>query len=598
MHATRRGVARVRGAKAAVVAGQRGVHADLPNTTHVSGAGALVVAVRVRDALRLRHVRIGLAPRGLAELPRSTDVAVLVRETVAIVVRVIANFFRAGVHGRIALEAVRRRGVLIETVAVEIAQVARHRVEHAVTIAILVAGVAQTVLVCVRLRRVHHHRTVVRGVEHVVVVVVEVAGVAHGVAVQILLAGVGHERTVVRGVEHVVVVVVGVHAVGLRIAVSVQEAFVSTARAAVVDAIAELHVAVPTSRVQRSAVRRVRVQVTVVVSVTGIAPRHEVRRAVRVAVGVELIRVRHERTVVRRVEHVVAVLVILAGVANPVTVGIGLVSVDHERALVRGVEHAVVVVVEVAGVASVRGAVGVELVLVVVERTVVGGVGDLVPVVIGIADVANAVPVRVGLDQAGLAHEPDADRRAGPSLLVGRDRDGSPVREQGGRFGRTREALGLQGTARAGHDLLRRRVGETWTVVVTIRISVPVEVRQTDVDDGGHAAPDAAAGRAAGDHQIAGHEHREPGAQLHAQIEHVCHFFLNPSHCPLMCCPRRAFPTSGTVRVWTLPRTAVKAIYYNCTHRRRGNYTQNFVTYLDCKKQRGFSPLIRTMICK
>lgn len=498
-HAARGGAARVRGALVAVVARPRRVGAHLPRVAHVGRAGVLVVAVRVILTLGLRDVRIRLAARGHAELPRRAEIGTLVDAPVAVVVRVVADFGRAGEHERIALEAVLRRRVLIEPVAVEVAQVAGDGVGNVVPVAVLVAGVAVAVAVRIRLGHVHDTGAIVVPVHDAIAVVVRIARVAHRVAVQVLLVRVRDERTVVRAVEVAVVVVVGVDAVRPHVRVRVREGLVRGARAVVVDAVARLDLADPDLRVEVGAVRDVRIEVAVVVRVAGVAARHGLVDVVDVGVGVDLILVRHERTVVGRVQDTIPVFVILARVALAVLVEVLLAGVRDQIARVVVVQDPVVVVVGVALVSAVLRGVCVQLVLVLDQGAVVHGVELQVAVVVLVTGVADAVAVRVELRLAAAVHEPDAHRRRRTRHLVHRDGDEVPVRELGGRLGRAGVALGVRRAPGTVQERDRRRVRQARAVVLPGRLAVIVEPR--DLDGGGLRAPDAAARGARGEEQ-------------------------------------------------------------------------------------------------
>ena len=98
--------------------------------------------------------------------------------------------------------------------------------------------------------------------------------------------------------------------------------------------------------------------------------------------------------VVRRVDHAVAVVVRVAGVAELVAVAVALVLVRVERAVVGAVGHGVVVVVGVLDVLA-AVAVGVGGGADDVARATVGRVRQAVVVVVGVFDVLAAVGVVV-----------------------------------------------------------------------------------------------------------------------------------------------------------------------------------------------------------
>jgi hypothetical protein len=146
-------------------------------------------------------------------------------------------------------------------------------------------------------------------------------------------------------------------------------------------------------RHERTVVLRVEDAVVVVIVVA--------RVALAVAVRVELTRIGHAGTIVVRVRDAVAIEVRVAGVALAVLVGVELIGVLRDGTIVRRVQHAVTVVVVVAGV-TLAVAVGVELLGVGGLRTIVHGIGEAITVVVELAGVALAV--LVGVELIGVLH--------------------------------------------------------------------------------------------------------------------------------------------------------------------------------------------------
>lgn len=558
VHATGGRHARVGRAGAAVVARDRRVKADAPHVTHVGRAGVGVATIRVGLTLGCRDGGILDTALRRADLPRQAEcVAALVGHAVAVVVRVVANFDRAGVDRRVALETVLRR---LEAVAVQVSQVTRNRVRDTVPVTVLVAGVAREVEVLVGLRRVPDERTVVHAVEHVVAVVVGIARVAarHGVggqvriAVGVELVDVRHDRTVVRRVDDGIIVIVGVHAVRPGVTIRVDRVFVGRTRTVVVDAVARLELAHEDRGVERRAVGLVRVEVAVVVEVTRVAARHWVGRAEHVVlVGIGLVDVHDESTVVHRIEDTVTVFVVITHVAHAVTVGVELTHIDDEVADVGRVGNAVVVVIEITLVATVRHGVGVELILVGRERTVVRHIRLMIAVVVLIAGVADGVPVRVGLHLTStVRHTGDTNGRRGVRRGVG----GSGHRRH--TVGQERHVGGVVaiGDDRATDyptDLHGRRIGETGTVVPVVGVTVAVEIVRLRPEVPERLPPDATTRRTG--HSENGNECREERGGSTCLHE-------TPLTLVLVSCPTVGVTPSGDSTGRTLPRTAANAI--------------------------------------
>ena len=365
-------IVRIHAIRDLVPIGVREAFVGLPVAVVVRSIAALEGLVRDRRIQRLavRQVRIPVVVVVAVDTV-GRPVLVRVREAlvdlpVAVVVQAVAFLFRGKVHRRVLGLAVVRVG-------------------GPVAVVVVVASVAQPVLVEIALAGVRFQRTVVVGVDHAVVVVVVVAGVAAGVAVVVQLLGIRHEGADVQGVQHPVLVVIRIDAVGQQILVQVREALVDLSVAVVVRTVTGLQHLGGDRLVQRLAVGGVRIAVVVVVRV------HAVGQRVAVAVDEVLV-----GQVVAVVVHAVAELLgagmdrgvqrrAVGPVRVAIVVGVGLDAVEDAVLVEIGeplVHQRIAVVVQ--AVAQLRRR--------VVDQRVQGG---------AVADVGVPVAVVVRIDAVG-----------------------------------------------------------------------------------------------------------------------------------------------------------------------------------------------------